>query len=73
MIFIIWINDNYKQGSCNGGNPIDVYAFGNTDGLPEETCQNYDARNPDEFTCSGTIYKYFNIILKIIQFPPFIV
>jgi cathepsin X len=42
----------YAGGSCNGGNPLDVYAFGKKEGLPEETCQNYDARNPKEFECS---------------------
>jgi cathepsin X len=26
-------------GSCNGGNPIGVYEFGHSKGIPEETCQ----------------------------------
>ena len=31
---------------------IGVYIFGHKNGLPEETCQNYEARNPDKFSCS---------------------
>lgn len=32
-------------GTCNGGNPAGVYIYGKTAGLPDETCQNYEARN----------------------------
>lgn len=39
-------------GSCNGGNPIEVYVFGNKKGIPEETCQAYLAKNPASFSCS---------------------
>ena len=39
-------------GSCNGGNPGAVYAFGKTHGLSEETCQAYQAKNPERFSCS---------------------
>jgi len=39
-------------GSCNGGNPVSVYAFAHTQGLPELTCQQYVAKNPDKFSCS---------------------
>ena len=39
-------------GSCNGGNPVEVYIYGHKNGIPEETCQNYLAKNPDQFSCS---------------------
>jgi cathepsin X len=25
-------------GSCNGGNPMGVYKYGNKNGIPEESC-----------------------------------
>ena len=34
-------------GNCNGGNPIEVYAFAYTQGIPEDSCQNYFAANGD--------------------------
>lgn len=46
-------------GSCNGGNPGDVYAYGKQHGIPEETCQAYVAKNPDSFSCSD-IQKCMN-------------
>ena len=39
-------------GTCQGGNPIQVYAFAHTRGVSEETCQNYVAKNPEAYTCS---------------------
>lgn len=39
-------------GSCNGGNPLGVYSFAKSHGIPEETCQAYLAKNPAKFSCS---------------------
>ncbi|EAR83820.1 papain family cysteine protease (macronuclear) [Tetrahymena thermophila SB210] len=39
-------------GSCSGGNAMGVYEFGHTNGIPEESCQQYVAKNPEKFTCS---------------------
>ena len=39
-------------GSCTGGNPLEVYQYAYDHGIPEESCQNYLAKNPDEFSCS---------------------
>ncbi len=36
-------------GSCNGGSAGRVYEFAHKVGIPEETCQNYLAKNPDRF------------------------
>ena len=46
-------------GSCNGGNPGEVYVYGKQHGIPEETCQAYAAKNPDQFSCSN-IQKCMN-------------
>jgi len=46
-------------GSCNGGNPGEVYVYGKQHGIPEETCQAYAAKNPDSFSCSD-IQKCMN-------------
>jgi len=40
-------------GDCEGGNPIGVYQFGNKVGIPEESCQNYEAVNAAKPTCSA--------------------
>lgn len=40
-------------GSCNGGNPGEVYTYAHQNGIPEETCQAYVAKNPDQFSCSN--------------------
>jgi len=39
-------------GSCGGGQPMGVYSFAKSHGVPEETCQAYLAKNPEHFTCS---------------------
>eukprot|EP01016_Furgasonia_blochmanni_P045555 TRINITY_DN643_c0_g4_i1.p1 TRINITY_DN643_c0_g4~~TRINITY_DN643_c0_g4_i1.p1 ORF type:complete len:276 (-),score=43.83 TRINITY_DN643_c0_g4_i1:127-954(-) len=39
-------------GACFGGDPSGVYEFGFTDGIPEDSCQNYMAADPDDFACS---------------------
>ena len=33
-------------GSCEGGNPGDVYAFANAMGIPDSSCEQYVAHDP---------------------------
>ena len=39
-------------GSCDGGDPSGVYQFGYEKGIPDDTCQQYVAENPEKFSCS---------------------
>jgi len=39
-------------GDCNGGDALSVFKFAKTNGIPEESCQNYVAANPAHETCS---------------------
>lgn len=39
-------------GSCNGGNPGPVYEYGKKHGIPDDSCQQYVAKNPEKFSCS---------------------
>ena len=38
-------------GSCQGGNPAKVYEFAHSMGIPDATCMNYEAREPDAPVC----------------------
>jgi cathepsin X len=46
------VNCQPGGGSCQGGNPLDVYEFAFNHGIPDDTCQQYIAYNSHQPLCS---------------------
>jgi cathepsin X len=46
------VNCQPGGGSCYGGNPLDVYEFAFTHGIPDDTCQKYISYNSEVPFCS---------------------
>lgn len=47
------VNCQPGGGSCFGGNPLDVYEFAYQQGIPDDTCQQYIAKNMKEPLCTA--------------------
>lgn len=48
------INCKVGGGDCSGGDPWSVFEYAHNNGLPDSTCENYEATNlnPNRTTCS---------------------
>jgi cathepsin X len=55
----VLINCHPGGATCGGGNPMDVYAYAKQYGIPEESCQSYQAKDSNVTTC-GDIHKCHN-------------
>jgi cathepsin X len=47
------VNCQPGGGSCFGGNPLDVYEFAYLQGIPDDTCQQYVAKNHKAPLCTA--------------------
>ena len=43
----------HAGGSCNGGNPAGGYELAYNKGISDDSCQNYEAKNPASSTAQG--------------------
>jgi len=48
-------------GSCNGGNPGGVYSYIEKNGIPDETCQNYEV----SLLVNLLVFHYFLLLLAV--------
>ena len=61
--------DTYDNG-CHGGDPLTAYRYIHENGIPEETCQLYEATGRDVVRLSLYSFLFFSIYLTLHLSPP---